>query len=111
MLILERGVFAAGVGLVSSQSTLLSGSSGGFAQSMDLVDAGIAPNTVITTGADGLELSVERTDLDATGRQVTNCAIPCYFVACGLGGADLPGTYKPLRRAPSYRAGRWSWTC
>ena len=43
-----------------------------------------------------LELSAESVQLDVTGRQVTNCAVPCYFTACGMApGADPAGTYKP----------------
>lgn len=93
---LERGTLASGVGLVRSQTYMLSGSSGGFLQSLDLVEARLGPGILLTTGSDGLELSVERTDLDITGGQVTNCAVPCYFVACGFApGADPPNTYKP----------------
>jgi hypothetical protein len=45
-------------------------------------------------------LSVESNDLDVSGGNVTNCAIPCYFVACGITpGADPPGTYKPCFQA------------
>ena len=43
---------------------------------------------------------ITRVNLDVTGKNVTNCAIPCYFAACGLAGpVDPPGTYKPCARA------------
>ena len=49
--------------------------------------------------ATSLALSAESTTLDVTGQHVTNCAVPCYFVACGfVPGADPPGTYKPCFR-------------
>jgi len=40
-------------------------------------------------------------DLDVTDKLVANCALPCYFAACGLGGAtpDPPGTYRPCAQA------------
>jgi len=43
---------------------------------------------------------VESSILDVSSGNVTNCAVPCYFVACGLTpGADPPGTYKPCFQA------------
>jgi hypothetical protein len=42
-----------------------------------------------------------------SGQKATNCAVPCYFVACGLvPGADPPGTYKPCAQA---RVGLANW--
>ena len=47
-----------------------------------------------------MTLGIESVNLNVGGKQVTNCAVPCYFVACGLvPGADPPGTYKPCAQA------------
>jgi hypothetical protein len=46
-----------------------------------------------------LSVGIEKTRLDVGGKNVTNCAIPCYFLACYLSGADPPGTYKPCAQA------------
>ena len=43
-----------------------------------------------------MQLGIESANLDVSGKHVTNCAVPCYFVACGfVPGADPIGTYKP----------------
>ncbi|MBY0505704.1 MAG: hypothetical protein K2X03_17450 [Bryobacteraceae bacterium] len=97
VLLTETGTYARGIGLVASSSNLIAGSSGGFSQSLQLVDAFIAGGVRLVSPANGLELSPESQTLDVVGRTARNCALPCYFVACGLGGAppDPPGTYKP----------------
>lgn len=96
----ERGTYARGIGFVSSSTQMLTGSSGGFVESYTLVYARIGGNLVFATPAPGLELTAESRDLDVTGGRVSNCAVPCYFVACGLvPGADPPGTYKPCFQA------------
>ncbi len=96
----EKGTYARGVGFISSASGMLSGSSGGFLDSYTLVYARIAGSMVFSAPAPGLELSAESRDLDVSGGHVSNCAVPCYFVACGLvPGADPPGTYKPCFQA------------
>jgi hypothetical protein len=97
---LERGTFVRGLGLAVTNSTLLAGSSGGFLSGMELVSVRLGDGVRLTGRASGLELTVERAELDVTGRRVTNCAVPCYFVACGLvPGADPPDTYKPCFQA------------
>jgi hypothetical protein len=79
---------------------MLTGSSGGFVESYTLVHARIAGDLVFSAPAPSLELTGESRDLDVTGGHVTNCAIPCYYVACGLGSpVDPPGTYKPCFQA------------
>jgi hypothetical protein len=96
----ERGTYARGVGFITSSEQMLTGSSGGFVQSYTLVQARIAGNLVFSTPAPSLELTAESRDLDVTGGHVTNCAIPCYYAACGLGSpVDPPGTYKPCFQA------------
>jgi hypothetical protein len=94
-LILDNGYLVRGLGLASRRSDMLSGSSGGFFQSLDLVEARIDGKILFTTAAVTVGLSVEATDVDVTGHNVTNCAVPCYFVACGFFPTDPPGTYKP----------------
>ncbi len=96
----ETGTYVRGVGLVSSTDIMMSGSSGGFSSGLTLLYARIGGNIRFATPAVTLGLSVESTNLDVSGQRVSNCAVPCYFVACGLvPGADPPGTYKPCFEA------------
>jgi hypothetical protein len=98
--VMETGTYVRGVGLVFSRSDMLSGSSGGFVNGLDLVYARIGGNIRFATPAISLGLSVESNDLDVSGLRVTNCAVPCYFAACGLFPfTDPPGTYKPCFEA------------
>jgi len=108
---IESGLFARGVGLVSSTSSSTTGSSGGFVIGLTLVYARIDGNLRYTAPMQSVELSTESTSLDVTGQHVTNCAVPCYFAACGLTpGADPVGTYKPCFRARVRVEGRPSST-
>ncbi|MDP3000281.1 MAG: hypothetical protein Q8N47_22540 [Bryobacterales bacterium] len=98
-LLFERGTYVAGLGLVSSTSNIVAGSSGGFSNSAELVEARIGGRLWFRQPAPALELAVESTVLEVTAKRVANCAVPCYFVACGIaGGSDPPGTYKPCFR-------------
>jgi hypothetical protein len=99
-LLLENTTYARGIGLVHSNSTLETGSSGGFTDSLDLVEVRL-PGVHFTVPAAAVSLSVETTDLDVTDKLVANCALPCYFAACGLGGGqpDPAGTYRPCAQA------------
>jgi len=96
-LLLQRGTYSRGVGLISLQNSQQTGSSGGLLDSIELVEAVIAGKLRFTSPSNGLELSPESQLLDLVGRKVRNCAVPCYNVACGLAGGnpDPPGTYKP----------------
>jgi hypothetical protein len=97
---LETGTYIRGLGLLSNVMNVEAGSSGGFGSGLTLLYARIGGNIRFATPAVALGLSVESTDLDVSGGHVTNCAVPCYFVACGLTpGADPPGTYKPCFEA------------
>ena len=96
----EQGTYARGAGLITSSTRMLTGSSGGFVESHTLVHARIGGNLVFSAPAPTLELTAESRDLDVTGGHVTNCAIPCYYAACGIGSpVDPPGTYKPCFQA------------
>jgi hypothetical protein len=96
----ESGAYARGLGLLNSTSSMSTGSSGGFLDSVALVESRIGSGLYFTTPAVSVELGAENTRLDVTGKQVTNCAVPCYFVACGFApGADPPNTYKPCFQA------------
>ena len=104
----ETGVLGRGVGLLSSAVNMLTGSSGGFVIGRTLVEAAVAGGAIhFTAGAAGLHVGMESLTLDVTGKNVTNCVLPCYFVACGFGvPPDPPGTYKPCARA---RVGLENW--
>ena len=94
---METGTMVRGLGPLSIGETVAGGSSGGFFRAVELVEAVIAGKVRFLTPANGLELSPESQTQDLVGRQARNCALPCYFAACGLGGGapDPPGTYKP----------------
>jgi hypothetical protein len=100
-LLFESGQLARGVGLLWSSTQLLTGSSGGFTDGRVLVEAVVDGGTTQYTATAGLSVGMESLTLDVTGQKVTNCILPCYFTACGLGGGppDPPGTYKPCARA------------
>ena len=88
-------IYARGIGLVNSQSDSLTGSSGGFTDGLDLVDVKI-DGFHLSAPASKIALSIDNASPDLTHQQAPNCAIPCYFAACGLGPVvDSPGTYRP----------------
>ncbi len=98
-LIREDSYYARGIGLVGSNAIMMSGSSGGFVFGLELVEARLDGGIRLALPTPQVSLSIENTLLDVTGRKVTNCAVPSYCVACGLIGADLPGTYRPCVQA------------
>lgn len=91
--------FARGIGMVNERSRLNTGSSGGFTSGLELIEVRLAGGVHLELPAASLTLAAESRRLDVSGRNVTNCAIPCYFVACGIAGADPPGTWKPCTQA------------
>jgi hypothetical protein len=96
----ETGTLARGVGLLSSLTDLETGSSGGPTLIRTLVEAALAGSNRYPAQTSSIGLGMESLDLNVSGKQVTNCAVPCYFVACYLApGADPPGTYKPCAQA------------
>lgn len=106
-LILETGTLVRGIGVVASRQDMMSGSSGGFYQSRALVEAWIAGGLQFSLDAPSLQLGLESLTLDVGGKRVTNCTVPCYFVACGMvSGANPPGTYKPCARM-RVQLGNW----
>ena len=91
----SRSTFVRGIGLVHLTAELVAGSSGGFLSSLDLVEVRL-PGVHFSLPVPTISLSIEKTDLDVSGKLVPNCALPCYFTACGIGGSpDPPGTYRP----------------
>jgi hypothetical protein len=98
-LIQTSSIFVRGIGLANSQSTMLTGSSGGFTSGFDLVDVRV-DGIHLSVPAPKIGLSIETTTLDLTDKIAPNCAVPCYFAACGLvPGADPPGTYRPCAQS------------
>ena len=95
----ERGVLARGIGLLTSTSVLNTGSSGGDTMIRTLVEADIAGGVHFPALQSAVDLGIESLTLEVSGKKVTNCAIPCYFPACGIAGADPAGTYKPCAQA------------
>jgi hypothetical protein len=99
-LVQETGILIRGLGLLSSTATMLTGSSGGFTQGRTLVEASLAGGIYLPAPSSSVALGIESPTLDVGGKRVTNCAVPCYFVACGIApGTDPPGTYKPCAQA------------
>jgi len=96
---LETIRFAPGVGITSQTTSLIAGSSGGFLQSRKLVYARIGGVRVYSAPDFSFTLGVERSLVRLQPGEVTNCAVPCYFVACGfVSYTDPPGTFKPCLR-------------
>jgi hypothetical protein len=96
---IETGILARGIGLLSSTTIEDTGSSGGATLIRTLVEATVA-GIRFPALTSSLELGMESLNLNVSGKQVTNCAVPCYFVACYIApGTDPAGTYKPCARA------------
>jgi hypothetical protein len=94
-LIKTTATYARGIGLVGSQSTMLTGSSGGFTDGLDLVDVKV-DNFHLSIPQPKIALSIDNPFPDLSNQKAPNCAVPCYFAACNLGpGADPPNTYRP----------------
>jgi hypothetical protein len=97
---IEKGILARGIGLLSSTTTMITGSSGGPILIRTLVEAHVAGGIDFPAPQASIELGMESLNLDVSGGNVTNCAVPCYFAACSLApGADPAGTYKPCAQA------------
>jgi hypothetical protein len=91
-LLRESSTYAKAIGLVASRTTLLGGSNGGFASGQVLIEAQIDGKLYRETSTPSLTL-----DLSPDFR---NCAVPCYYAACGLGSpVDQPNTFKPCLEA------------
>ena len=97
---LETGILVRGLGVLASNTQMLSGSSGGTTQIRTLVEATVAGAIHFPAPSPAVKLGLESITLNVSGQKVTNCAVPCYFVACYITpGADPPGTYKPCAQA------------
>jgi hypothetical protein len=67
---------------------------GGCLNSLDLVEVRL-PGLHYSLPAPTISISIEKTDLDVTGKLVPNCSLPYYFTARGTGGSPEPaGTYR-----------------
>ncbi len=99
-LAIEHGTLIRGLGLLESSTNMISGSSGGFLSSLSLVEARIGQAVWYATPATSVSIAAESARLQLTDRKVTNCAVPCYFVACYFApGTDPPNTWKPCFQA------------
>jgi hypothetical protein len=104
-------IFVRASGLVNSQSILLEGSGGGLAGGYDLVDVQV-DGVHLSVPAPALSLSVESATLDLTNKLAPNCAVRCYFAACGLAPALTRPTLIALARKRAWilqqhRPARW----
>jgi hypothetical protein len=100
-LLRDTGQFVRGVGLVSRTAFLLTGSSGGFTDGYELIAARLGPYVQLGRTLSAFSLHVESERVPVSARRARNCAVPCYFVACGLAAppVDPPGAYKPCLEA------------
>jgi hypothetical protein len=80
VLTLETGTLVRGLGLTSSSTNMLTGSSGGFVQSMDLVEARIDGHLLFAIPVSSLQLSMEAAALDPPGTYK-----PCFKAGVKLG--------------------------
>jgi hypothetical protein len=88
-----RYEYASGVGMLSLTESIIAGSSGGFSRSETLLEAKIGDRVYRAPLSSDPQVSLST---DAT---FGNCAIPCYYAACGLGSpVDPPRTIKPCLR-------------
>ncbi len=99
-IIRETGTLARGIGLLNSTANMETGSSGGPVEIRTLVEATVAGGIHFPAPLPAVELGIDSLTPDVSGKNVTNCAVPCYFVACyEAPGADPPGTYRPCVQA------------
>lgn len=92
----ESRVYARGVGMVWSESVLNTGSSGGVLDNKELVEARLAGLQLGPTFP-RLALAIENTELDVSGRKVTNCRV--IFGCVGFCPVDPPEAYRPCAQA------------
>lgn len=100
--------YARGVGLVLSYAELFTGSSGGFLEGMELVEARIQGLQLVPSFP-RLSLGLESTALDVSGNEVSNCAVPNYCV--GPCSPDSPGAYKPCAQVRLEGAAAGAFAC
>lgn len=82
--------YASGIGKVTSVSTITTGSNGGFSEGDMLVEASVGGKTYRSHARGQAEISLDLNDTFA------NCAVPCYYAACGIGSpVDPPNAIKP----------------
>ena len=77
-------LYVRGIGLVNAVDRDLTGSNGGFLDGIDLIDVRV-DGVHISVPAPKIGLSIESADLDLTNQVAPNCAVPCYYAACGIG--------------------------
>ncbi len=85
----DTSTYASGLGRTSSSSFIATGSNGGFSGSDSLLEMRISDKIyrVIPTPPE-ITLSLDPS--------FANCAIPCYYAACGIGSpVDPPMALKP----------------
>ena len=89
-----NSTYVQGIGRISMVDTSRGGSSGGFSSSETLIEAWV--DGKLYRSADAAQPVVQ---LDLSGK-FRNCAVPCYYVACGLGSpVDPPNANKPCLEA------------
>ena len=56
----------------------------------------------LSVPAPSIHIGIESNDFDLTDQKASNCALPCYFAACGIAPPYPPdpmGTYRPCAQA------------
>jgi hypothetical protein len=93
-LLMNRSSFVKGIGRISTTTNVMAGSSGGFSYSETLLEASINGKLykLPATNAPSVHLEL--------APEFRNCAVPCYYAACGLGSpVDPPNANKPCLAA------------
>lgn len=85
----DTSTYASGFGKITSTSFITTGSNGGFSSSDTLLEMRISDTLYRLTPT----LAEITLTLDPS---FANCAVPCYYAACGIGSpVDPPMTVKP----------------
>lgn len=92
----QSRAYARGVGMVWSELVQNTGSSGGVLDNKELVEARLA-GLELGPALSRLSLAIENTELDVSGRKVTNCRI--IFGCIGFCPVDPPEAYRPCAEA------------
>ncbi len=87
----SRSTYVLGIGLIESSMIQGGGSSGGFSSGTTLIEASI-DGKLYRQASPSIQLDL--------ASSFSNCAVPCYYAACGIGSpVDPPNAKKPCLEA------------